>query len=59
MPRTTPTAKMSLWPFIRTADTTLVKAIIDPTDRSMPPEITTIAWATAARALGRIEIPSA
>ena len=44
------------WPFIRTAATTLVRAIIDPIDRSRPPEMTTIAWATAARASGRTEI---
>ena len=28
---------------------TLVRAIIEPTERSIPPEITTIAWATAAK----------
>ena len=31
-------------------------AIIAPIDRSMPPEITTIAWATAASASGRTAI---
>ena len=46
----------SLWPFIRTADVTLVRAMIEPTDRSIPPEITTIAWATAANAMGRAPI---
>jgi len=50
---------VSLWPFIRTADTTLVRAIIEPIDRSIPPAITITAWATAARALGRIEMPRA
>jgi hypothetical protein len=40
-----------------TAATTLVRAIIDPIDRSMPPEMTTMAWATAARASGSTEMP--
>ena len=35
---------------------TLVSAIIEPTDRSMPPEMTTMAWATAANASGRAPI---
>jgi hypothetical protein len=35
------------------AATTLVRAIIDPIERSIPPEITTIAWAVAASARGR------
>ena len=47
------TANTSLWPCIRTAAVTLVSAIIGPTERSMPPEITTIVWATAAKASGR------
>ncbi len=37
------------------AATTLVRAIIDPIERSIPPEITTMAWAVAARARGRTE----
>ncbi len=39
----------SLFLFISAAAVTLVKAIIEPTDRSMPPAMTTIAWATAAK----------
>ena len=50
---TTATAKPSPWSFISTADVTLVSAMIEPTDRSMPPEMTTIAWATAANAIGQ------
>ena len=46
----------SLWPFISEAAMTLVSAIIEPTDRSIPPEITTMACATAARASGRAEM---
>ena len=42
--------------FIRTAAVTLVSAIIEATDRSMPPEMTTIAWATAANATGSTPI---
>ena len=38
---------------------TLARAIIEPTDRSIPPEITTIAWATAANAIGRMSIERA
>ena len=53
---TTPTPNRSPWPFIRTAEVTLASAIIEPTDRSMPPEMTTIVWATAANAIGRIAI---
>ena len=37
---------------------TLVSAIIEPIERSIPPAITTTAWATAAKPSGRIEIPS-
>ena len=51
-----PIANSSRWPFISDAATTLVSAIIEPIDRSIPPEITTIAWATAASASGRTEI---
>ena len=36
----------------RRPTTTLVSAIIEPIERSIPPEITMIAWATAARASG-------
>ena len=39
------------------ADTTLVSAIIDPIERSIPPEMTTTAWATAASASGSTEMP--
>ena len=53
---TTPTANPSPWSCIRTAEVTLVSAMIEPTDRSMPPEMTTIAWATAANAIGRAPI---
>ena len=49
---TTATANSSLWPFIRDAAMTLVRAIIEPIERSIPPEMTTIAWATAASASG-------
>ena len=55
-PTTTATPNASPWPFIKTADVTLARAITDPTERSIPPEMTTIAWATAANAIGRIEI---
>ena len=55
-PTTTAMPNSSLWPFIREAATTLVRAIIEPIDRSIPPEITTIAWPTAASASGRTEI---
>ena len=37
---------------MRTAAVTLVNAIIEPIERSIPPEITTMAWATAASARG-------
>ncbi len=53
---TTATPNSSLWPFIAVAATTLVNAIIEPIDRSIPPEMTTIACATAARASGSTEI---
>ena len=42
-----------------TAAVTLVSAIIEPIDRSMPPEMTTIAWATAAIASGSAPIGEA
>ena len=58
VPMTTTIANSSLWPFIRVADTTLVSAIIEPMDRSMPPARTTTAWATAASASGSTEMPS-
>ena len=41
---------------MRTAAVTPVRAIIDPTDKSIPPEMTTTACATAARARGKTEI---
>ena len=53
---TTTTPNSSDWPFMSVAETTLVKAINAPTERSMPPEMTTMAWPTAARASGRTEI---
>ena len=55
-PRTTATPNSSDWPFIRTAATTLTSAIIEPIERSIPPEMTTIACATAASARGSTEI---
>ena len=51
-PRTTGMAKASDWSFMRSAAVTLVRAIIEPIERSMPPEMTTMAWATAAMASG-------
>ena len=36
---------------------TLVSAITEPIDKSTPPAMTTTAWATAANARGRTEIP--
>ena len=39
------------------AAVTLVRAIIEPIDRSMPPEMTTMAWATAAIASGNARSP--
>ena len=53
---TTTMANSSLWPFIIVAETTLVSAIIDPIERSIPPLITTMACATAASARGRIDV---
>ena len=38
---------------------TPVRAIIEPIERSIPPEMTTTAWATAASASGRTEIAEA
>ena len=55
-PMTTTTPNSSLWPFIRVAATTLVSAIIEPIERSIPPAITTTACATAAKARGSTEI---
>ena len=37
---------------ISTAAMTLVNAMTEPIERSIPPEITTIAWAAAASATG-------
>ena len=53
---TTTTPNSSLWPSIWEAATTLVRAIIEPIDRSIPPEMTTMAWATAASASGSTAI---
>ena len=39
-----------------TAAITLTRAIIEPIERSIPPDMTTIACATAARARGSTEI---
>ena len=57
-PTTTTMPNSSLWPCISEAAITLVSAIIEPIDRSMPPEMTTMAWATAASASGSTELPS-
>ena len=38
---------------MRTAAVMLANAMTAPTERSMPPAMTTIAWATAARPMGR------
>ncbi len=38
---------------MRLAESTFDTAIIEPTERSMPPLITTIAWAVAAIASGK------
>ena len=57
--RTTTTPNSSGWPFIWTAAITLVSAIIEPIERSIPPPITQIAWATAASASGSAEIARA
>src|SRR5690606_10256720 len=55
-PRTMPMAAVSLRPSIRAAETTLVSAIIEPTERSMPRAMTTTAWATEANASGITEM---
>ena len=55
-PSTTTTATSSGWPFIREAEITLIRAISAPIERSIPPEMTTMACPTAARARGRTEI---
>ena len=57
MPTTTRTPNWSDWSFMRTAATTLVSAISEPIERSIPPDSTTTAWATAARASGSTEMP--
>ena len=49
---TATTANSSLAPFISAAAVTFVNAIIEPTDRSMPPAMTTTVWAAAANATG-------
>ena len=38
---------------------TLVSAMTDPIDRSMPPEMTTMAWPAAANATGSDAMASA
>ncbi len=48
----TATPVSPLWLLISEAATTLVKAIIAAIERSMPPEMTTIACATVASASG-------
>ena len=45
---------VSGWSSINRAAMQLASTIIAPTDRSMPPEITTIAWAIARNASGRV-----
>ena len=55
-PMTTAMPNSSLWPFICVAATTLVRAIIEPIERSIPPPMTQMAWATAAMASGRTEM---
>ena len=52
----TNTATSSDWFCIAVAAMTLVKAIIDPIDRSIPPAMTTTAWAAAASPNGTHEI---
>ena len=49
---TTTIANSSLAPSIITAAVTLVSAIIEAIDRSMPPAMTIEAWAAAAKAKG-------
>ena len=49
---TTATAELVALALHRGRRDTLVSAIIEATDRSMPPEMTTIAWAIAAKASG-------
>ena len=51
-PMATPTPISSLRPSIWVAATMLVSAIIEAIDRSMPPEMTTMVWATVAKASG-------
>ena len=46
----------SLCPRIEAAATTFVRAIMAPMERSIPPDMTTMAWATAASARGAIEM---
>ena len=55
---TTRTANPSLRSSMRDAEMTLVRAIIDPTDRSIPRAITAMACATAANASGSTETAS-
>ena len=49
-------ATPSPWPSSRTAAVTPVSDMIEATDRSIPPEMTMIAWAIAANATGRTPI---
>ena len=50
---TTSKAYSSLAPFINDAAVTLVNAIMEATDRSMPPAMTTMVCAATAKAKGR------
>ena len=52
-------ANSGLAPSISTAAVTLVSAIIEAMERSMPPAITTTVWAATAKAKGRAALSSA
>jgi len=59
--RTMTASKSDCWKVawcIRLAESTLATAICEPTERSIPPLITTIDWAAAAMARGRAPSPS-
>ncbi len=55
---TTRTAASSLLSPISVAAVTLVRAIIEATDRSMPPAMTTMAWPMATSAMGSAALAS-
>jgi hypothetical protein len=55
---TTTTADCSLPSCMSRAAVTLVRAMTDPTERSIPPEMTATACATAASATGKAAIAS-